>query len=427
MNRYRKQLLFLCDSLIFAAVTALFIYFVYRTPEIMLKLSGELASNLVLLFACTAAFQLFFHTYDSLWRYAESREYLFLLVAAFCVFFAYEVLSRLLFGTVILFLLLAGIASLWILGMLFVRFTYHVYRSREQYQRRKPLVPMAIIGAGVAGVQLLDELRMNPDSRYVVRCFFDNAPEKQRAYVHGVEVKGTIAEIPTRLEAMDIREVIVAMPSVSEYRRQEILEELSALQGVKVSLLPTTLERISQKPIHQQVRKIQIEDLLGREPVQLDQAPLDAFLSGKTVLVTGGGGSIGSELCRQIVKHHPQRLVIVDIYENNAYDIQQELSYFYGKGLNLMVEIASVRDRERLCQLFVVYRPEIVFHAAAHKHVPLMEDSPQEAVRNNVFGTRNMVLPSFHEPEDVNGVQGGDVQISSQQMREDAGLQTAAQ
>lgn len=154
---------------------------------------------------------------------------------------------------------------------------------------------------------------------------------------------------------------------------------------------------------------------------------MDAFLSGKTVLVTGGGGSIGSELCRQIVKHHPKRLVIVDIYENNAYDIQQELSYFYGKGLNLMVEIASVRDRERLCQLFVVYRPEIVFHAAAHKHVPLMEDSPQEAVRNNVFGTRNMVLPSFHEPEDVNGVQGGDVQISSQQMREDAGLQTAAQ
>ena len=177
----------------------------------------------------------------------------------------------------ILFLLLAGIASLWILVLLFVRFTYRVYRSREQYQRGKPLVPVAIIGAGVTGVQLLDELRMNPDSRYVVRCFFDNAPEKQRAYVHGVEVKGTIAEIPTRLEAMDIREVILAMPSVSEHRRQEILEELSALQGVKVPLLPTTLERISQKPIHQQVRKIQIEDLLGREPVQLDQAPLDAF------------------------------------------------------------------------------------------------------------------------------------------------------
>lgn len=124
----------------------------------------------------------------------------------------------------ILFLLLAGIASLWILVLLFVRFTYRVYRSREQYQRGKPLVPVAIIGAGVTGVQLLDELRMNPDSRYVVRCFFDNAPEKQRAYVHGVEVKGTIAEIPTRLEAMDIREVIVAMPSVSEHRRQEILE-----------------------------------------------------------------------------------------------------------------------------------------------------------------------------------------------------------
>ena len=190
---------------------------------------------------------------------------------------------------------------------------------------------------------------------------------------------------------MDIRELLVAIPSISEDRRHEILQELSGLERVRVTILASTLELIAQKPIRSQLREIQIEDLLGREPVRLDPAPVDAFLGGKTVLVTGGGGSIGSELCRQIVKHHPRRLIIVDIYENNAYDIQQELLYHYGKRLNLVVEIASVRDAERLRQLFAMYRPNVVFHAAAHKHVPLMEQSPQEAVRNNVFGTLNLV------------------------------------
>ena len=189
---------------------------------------------------------------------------------------------------------------------------------------------------------------------------------------------------------MKIQEILVAIPSTSEARRQEILRELSGLH-IKVTVLPGTLELIRQKPIRAQLRDIQIEDLLGREPIRLNPAPVDSFLGGKTVLVTGGGGSIGSELCRQIVKHDPKRLVIVDIYENNAYDIQQELLYKYGGRLDLSVEIASIRDRERLQQLFARYRPDVIFHAAAHKHVPLMEQSPQEAVRNNVLGTLNLV------------------------------------
>ena len=150
-------------------------------------------------------------------------------------------------------------------------------------------------------------------------------------------------------------------------------------------------------------------------------------LTGKTVLVTGGGGSIGSELCRQVMRFKPAKLLIFDIYENCAYELLMELQQKYGRDVPVTVLVGSIRDKARLDEVFETYHPTVVFHAAAHKHVPLMEDSPQEAVRNNVFGTRNMVLPSFHEPEDVNGVQGGDVQISSQQMREDAGLQTAAQ
>ena len=391
MSRFRKPLLFFCDSLILLGVTLVLSRFSLRYGLSDAVGRGLLLKHLLVLYACTAVFQMLFHTYDSLWRYAESREYLSLLTAAFCGFLAYEIISRTLMAGVISCILLVAIACLWVLGMLVVRFSYRVYRSRVLFRRGGPRIPVAIIGAGAAGVQLLEELHGNPDSHYAVQCFFDDDPAKIHNRIHDVEVKGAIRDIPDRLQAMDIRELLVAIPSISEDRRHEILQELSGLERVRVTILPSTLELIAQKPIRSQLREIQIEDLLGREPVRLDPAPVDAFLGGKTVLVTGGGGSIGSELCRQIAKHHPRRLIIVDIYENNAYDIQQELLYHYGKRLNLVVEIASVRDAERLQQLFAMYRPNVVFHAAAHKHVPLMEQSPQEAVRNNVFGTLNLV------------------------------------
>ena len=391
MNRFRKQFLFICDSLILAAVALFFMTFSAWFSSTSVVVQSKLVPNLLLLYGCTVAFQLLFHTYDSLWRYAESREYLSLLIAALCGFFTYEILSRILIDTVISFMLLTSIASLWILGMLLIRFAYRVYRSRVLYQRGTHKVPVAIVGAGSAGVQLLDELQNNPDSRYSVQCFFDDDPGKIGKRIHNVEVKGSIRDIPSRLRAMDIREVLVAIPSITETRRHEILSELSGLEQVRVTVLPSTLDLIGQKPIRSQLREVQIEDLLGREPVHLDNTAVDAFLTGKTVMVTGGGGSIGSELCRQIVKHHPAKLVIVDIYENNAYDIQQELRYQYGAALDLSVEIASIRDEHRIRQLFAKYRPNVVFHAAAHKHVPLMENSPQEAIRNNVFGTLHLV------------------------------------
>ena len=392
MNRFRKQLLFLCDSVILVGIALVLSSFSLRYMMSDAVGQGKLSYHLLLLYGCTLVFQLLFHTYDSLWRYAESREYLALLLSAFLGFFTYEVISRLFINNVISFLLLTSIASLWVIGMLLIRFAYRVYRSHVLYRQGAHQIPVAIIGAGSAGVQLLEELQRNPDSRYNVQCFFDDDPGKQGKRIHAVEVKGGIEDIPSRLRAMDIREILVAIPSISEERRHEILQELSGLDRVRITVLPSTLDLISQKPIRSQLRDIQIEDLLGRDPIQLDPAPVDAFLGGKTVLVTGGGGSIGSELCRQIVKHDPRKLIIVDIYENNAYDIQQELLYKYGGRLDLSVEIASIRDRERLRQLFAHYRPDVVFHAAAHKHVPLMEQSPQEAVRNNVFGTYNLVL-----------------------------------
>ena len=392
MNHFRKQILFICDSTILVAAAAFFSWFSLRYGlSDAVGSSSQILENFVLLYCCTVLFQLLFHTYDSLWRYAESKEYLSLLMAALCGFFLYEVLSRIFLHSVISFMLLTCVASIWVLGMLLMRFTYRVYRNQVFYSRGSHQIPVAIVGAGAAGVQLLQELQSNPDSRYRVQCFFDDDPGKQRKRISGVEVKGTIDQVKERLRAMDIQEIIVAIPSAGESRRHEILQKLSDLERVRISVLPSTLDMIHQRPMRTQLREIRIEDLLGREPVQMDPAPVDAYLSGRTVLVTGGGGSIGSELCRQIVKHDPKRLVIVDIYENNAYDIQQELLYRYKGRLDLKVEIASIRDRERMRQLFATYRPDVVFHAAAHKHVPLMENSPQEAIRNNVFGTLNLV------------------------------------
>ena len=392
INRFRNLFLFLCDALILISVTLVLAGFSLRYSLSDAVGGGELLPHMVLLYICTVVFQFLFHTYDSLWRYAESREYLSLLMAAFCGFGIYEVVTRFVLKSgVISFLLLTAIAALWILGMLLIRFAYRVGRGHLQYRQGSHRISMAIVGAGSAGVQLLEEVQNNQDSPYAVQCFFDDDPAKQGRRVRGVPVKGRIRDIPARVKAMDIREIVVAIPSVSESRRQEILQELSSLDKVKIRVRPSTLDLLSRRPIRAQMRDIQIEDLLGREPIQLNPAPVDTFLGGKTVMVTGGGGSIGSELCRQIVKHAPRRLVIVDIYENNAYDIQQELLYKYGGRLDLSVEIASIRDRERLRQLFAHYRPDVVFHAAAHKHVPLMEQSPQEAVRNNVFGTLNLV------------------------------------
>lgn len=391
MNRFRKQLLFLSDAILFGIAVGTYLLLATWLPYTQIGGSGkDLTGDLLLLYGCTVLFQVAFKTYDSLWRYAESREYLLLIGSAFCGFAVYEIISRLVKRSPISFVLLAAIASLWILEMLVFRFGYRTYRAMGLRRKQRGAIPVAIIGAGAAGVQLLDEIQHNPNSRYSVQCFFDDDVSKVNMLIRGVPVSGTIAQALSRMQAMNIHEAIFAIPSMSDAHRREILRQL-ADRSIKVSMLPNTLELIEKKPIRQQIREVKIEDLLGRDAIQLDNSAVSALLTDRTVLVTGGGGSIGSELCRQIVKHHPKRLVIFDIYENNAYDIQQELLYQYGKNLPLSVEIGSVRDPQRLAMLFDTYKPEVVFHAAAHKHVPLMENSPQEAIRNNVFGTLNAV------------------------------------
>ncbi len=390
MSRFRKEILFLCDALIFAASVAFFLLVYSHFDYAEVGTTGNVGGHIALLYLSTVFFQLVFKTYDSLWRYAESQEYLSLLAAALCGFTAYEVIARVSSMGTMSFVLLLGIACAWVLGMLTVRFLYRGYRTRMLRRDRSSLVPVAILGAGEAGAQLVSELRQNPASRYRAECFFDDDRSKRGKMLHGVPVRGTLDEAVAKMSAVGLTDAIFAIPSMPDEQRSAVLRGLSE-GGIHVMTLPGTLELIGKTASVSQLREVQIGDLLGRDEVALDPAPIKAMLRGRTVLVTGGGGSIGSELCRQIAKYSPQKLVIFDIYENNAYDIQQELKFRYGADLDLAVEIGSIRDGARLMRLMDRYRPEVVFHAAAHKHVPLMESCPQEAIRNNVFGTLNLV------------------------------------
>lgn len=247
-----------------------------------------------------------------------------------------------------------------------------------------------LIGAGAAGHILAHEIMTSPQIHGRLCCFIDDNPHKKGMYMDGVPIVGGRNEITWAVQHYKITQIIFSIPTAPPKDKAEILN-ICKSANCRLRVLPGLYQMVNGEVNLAAVKDVQIEDLLGRTPVKLDTAGIAAFLQNKTVLVTGGGGSIGSELCRQIAKYHPRHLIILDIYENNAYDIQQELIRTYGSSLNLTVEIASVRDKERIYGLFVKHKPQIIFHAAAHKHVPLMESCPSEAIKNNVFGTYHVV------------------------------------
>ena len=268
-----------------------------------------------------------------------------------------------------------------------------------------------IIGGGTAGKMLLTEIEnahYSPNkadkvsAKYKPICIIDDDRRKVGHEIMGIPVVGTTADIADFAKSMEIEQIICAMPSASEEDRTRVLNICSQTElPVKTIPFIGCLIFDENKPsLLRQVRDINVEDLLGREPVKFDNAEVHSFISGKVCMVTGGGGSIGSELVRQIAKYEPKQVIIVDIYENNAYEIQQELMMEYGDKLNLVTLIASVRDYFRMNQIYEKYQPQVVFHAAAHKHVPLMEVSPMEAIKNNIVGTFNVAtLAQFHNVE----------------------------
>ena len=392
-HRWRQQLVLLLDVCILLAVSMVIFRLTPDTNGTGSTDWNNLWPGLVQMSVCILLFQLLMRTYDTLWRYAETREYLTLLVGM-AGGTLLNLLSMYVFGQRLSRMFVCTAAAFSLLVMLAVRMLYRRYRELVTRHTPRGGVYTGIIGAGDAGISLLREMRRSPEGRYQPHCFFDDDPEKIGTRIHGLPVYGPISALPERIGNLPVSELVVAMPTVSAERRREILG-ICTQTSCHVSVLPDRLDLLEHpnnaSPLRTSMREVRIEDLLGRAPVQLDSARTKTFLQGKTVMVTGGGGSIGSELCRQIARCQPSRLVILDIYENGAYDVQQELVRRYGDALDLRVEIASVRDRRRLYQVFSMHRPQVVFHAAAHKHVPLMEESPTEAVKNNVFGTWNTI------------------------------------
>lgn len=270
-----------------------------------------------------------------------------------------------------------------------VRFFYRIMRVvREQKKKFEGIGAknIMVIGAGEAGSMIVKELQ---NSAYLTRqhvcCMVDDNMAIRGKYVRGIRIEGGREDIPYLAGKYGIDEIVVAMPSAGAHQTKEILE-ICNQTDCTLRMLPGIYQLISGEVSASKLRKVEIEDLLGREPVKLDLDNVASYVAGKIVMVTGGGGSIGSELCRQLAAYKVKRLIIFDIYENNAYDIQQELKRRYPE-LDLVVLIGSVRNTHRVQSIFETYRPQIVYHAAAHKHVPLMEDSPNEAIKNNVFGT----------------------------------------
>ena len=328
--------------------------------------------------------------YHSLWRYASVREMVNVLLACIIsalihitslfMYYRYFTKSYIMIYTMLL-----------LLFTLIIRFSYRIVRYFfSMYNHDLETRNTMIVGAGEAGNMLMNELVMSNHLDARIKCFIDDDKSKHSTYIHGVKVVGGRESILSAAKKYSINEIIIAMPTASKKTISELVDICKNVPG-ELKILPGMYQLVNGEATLDKLRKVQIEDLLGREPVKVDIESIMNYVCNKIVLVTGGGGSIGSELCRQIAAHSPKRLIIVDVYENNAYDIQQELKHDY-PGLELVVLIASVRNTERMDSIFSKYRPDIVYHAAAHKHVPLMEDSPTEAIKNNVFGTYKTAL-----------------------------------
>ena len=328
---------------------------------------------------------LLFRLYNSLWRFASYRELLrviaaSLITAVFHIVFITILFQRMpisyyFFGALIQFVLVLGI-----------RFSYRfVLLLKNNQSKDGPAKRVMLIGAGAAGQMILRDLHHAESRQDKVVCIIDDNPNKWHRDIDGVPVVGGRDDIFSAVDHYKVDKIYLAIPSISASERRDILN-ICKETDCELKNLPGIYQLVSDTVTVKEMKDVSIEDLLGRDPIRADMTEAYEMIHGKVVMVTGGGGSIGSELCRQIAAHDPKQLIIFDVYENNAYEIQLELKEQYPE-MDLVTLIGSVRDSRRMFEIFEDYRPQIVYHAAAHKHVPLMEDSPNEAIKNNAIGT----------------------------------------
>lgn len=407
LKRYRRAILVLFDIVVVTASYMATWVLVLQGSDLFKSLvnSAEvqssnpfreyfslMVSSCIFFVSCYIIVYAFMGMYDSLWRYAEIVEFFRFCMSSILAVGAFIVVSRFIFTErripIAVYLMSAMFATAL---TLVARLTYRMYRNtkiKSGVSRRRRVM---LIGAGDAASTLLHELYKNPSDEMNIICAVDDSPQKVGRSILGIEIMGTTEDIPELVRQCEIETILLCIPTLEDENKHRILS-ICAKTNCNLRILPDIVKLIADgKDLSSRIRDVQVEDLLGREVIEISSTA-SQLVKGKTIMVTGGGGSIGSELCRQIAASNPKKLVIVDIYENNAYAIQQELIRKYGDKLDLEVQIASVRDSKKVDLLFAHYRPNIVFHAAAHKHVPLMETSPEEAVKNNVFGTYNVAL-----------------------------------
>ena len=387
--RFKKPLLLLADALLIMASFFLVTFFRYEliTADIIEKTFSNALLALVVFLPLLFVSGL----YKQILRFSGFRDYSltagvisFATIILFCivVFFKDNFLSlkQNILGGIFSLILLIGMR----VAVRAVFLLPNIVSSRKNYPSQKNLL---VIGAGSGANLVLRDILYEQSFKYNVVGIIDDNPYKKGSSILGIRVLGSRKDIIPVCKKLDIAEILIAIPSLSPIELKKLVSVCNET-GCKVKILPSMNRMLSNKSLVMQIRDVDVSDLLAREPISLNNDAVANLISGEVVLVTGGGGSIGSELCRQLASFRPSMLIIVDIYENNAYDIQNELKDKF-PGLNLRVEIASVRDLDRMRQIFKKFSPACVFHAAAHKHVPLMETSPCEAVKNNVFGTLN--------------------------------------
>ena len=384
MNTLRKLVKFLIDIFLLNVSLVISIFLKYD----QLQLTNKNINILVYFNLSFCVIYFILKIYNNSWRFSGTSEYMSLVALSssttilsyiFRIFLKLDTKSSLYFETWIIFTFLLIVS----------RFLMFLTRMKGITKRDIDSENVLIYGAGEAGVLLVKESRINPNFSYRIVGFLDDNPNKKGGKVYGLKVLGGLEDVEKVVEKSDVSKIIISMPSVEQSKISNILKELNKLKDISVKILPNVDNLIEEGNLSTQLRNIKLEDLLGREEIKINTKEVFDFIQDKIVFVTGGGGSIGSELINQIAKYNPKKIVNIEINENASYLMELELKRKYPY-LDYKTEIASVRDLAKLDMLFNKYKPEILFHAAAHKHVPLMENNPEEAIKNNIFGTKNV-------------------------------------
>ncbi|MBB6713537.1 nucleoside-diphosphate sugar epimerase/dehydratase [Clostridium gasigenes] len=387
--RYGKTILLMIIDIFFMNMAYLFaINITY--PGRFTEMTTIYSKDFIVISIIYLIFFYAFRMYHSLWDLTGTDEFLLGVGGNILAGIVAIIYTRGIGATIPLNVTVLG-TILTVVFVLGYRIIYRVYRRALLYLPYKDSLDQSrvmVIGAGSAGTMIVNEMLARRELKLNPIVLVDDSKYKQGKRISGLKVEGGRNQIQMLVKEKDIDTIILAIPTISTKDKKEILE-ICKNCNCKIKIVPGIYEIIRGDATVSKVKDVSVEDLLGREPVLLDNKGISEYLKDRVIIITGGGGTIGSELCRQIAVYKPKTLIIFDIYENNAYDIQNELKYKY-PNLDLKVLIGSVRDKKRLQQVFRLYNVDVVFHAAAHKHVPLMEESPQEAIKNNVFGTLNI-------------------------------------